>query len=333
MRGSVRPAAKRRLLVRAAFAAPLLCAIAANRAQSRHWPEKPIKLVLGYPTGGAADGIARPLQPKAEAQLGQPLIFEYRPGAGATLAADYVARAPADGYTVHLLDSGVLTIAPNARRLSYDPLTSFTPITMAVTGGVALVAHPSFSADNVPQLIALLKAKPGVYAYGTSGIGGPGHLAAELFKAMSGTEIVHVPYKGGAPAMIDLVGGQVPLLFASMGTAVPYIQSGKIKALGVTSTTRAGALPNVPTVAEQGVTGYDATTWFAFVGPAKLPPEVLLRLNAALTNALADAGVQLTLRRQGYEPAPGSSEQLHDRIKADLAKWGKVIHDHKLVFE
>lgn len=326
-------AAKRRLLLRAALATPLLCVTAANRAQSRTWPEKPIKLVLGYPTGGAADGIARPLQPKVEAQLGQPLIFEYRPGAGATIAADYVTRAAPDGHTVHLLDSGVLTILPNARKLSYDPLTSFTPITMAVTGGLALVAHPSLPADNVPQLIALLKAKPGVHAFGTSGIGGPGHLAAELFKAMSGTEMVHVSYKGGAPAMIDLIGGQVPLLFASMGTAVPYIQSGKIKALGVTSTTRPGVLPNVPTVAEQGLDGYDATVWFAFVGPAKLPSHVLSRLNGALTDALADAGVQNTLRRQGYEPAPSTPQQLYDRIKTDLAKWGKIIRDHKLVFE
>jgi len=289
--------------------------------------------VLGYPPGGATDGVARQLQVKLEGQLAQPLIFDYRPGAGATIAADYVARASPDGYTLHLVDSGALTILPNVRKLTYDPLSSFTLIGSVVSGGSVLVAHPSVPVDNVPQLISMLKGKPGAFAFGTSGIAGPNHLAAELFQAMSQTKMTHVPYKGGAPAMVDLVGGQVPLLFASMGSAVPYIDSSKIKALGVTSARRAAALPTVPTVAEQGLVGYEATTWFALVGPAKLPVDVVSRVGGALTDTLADTAVQTAIKRQGYEPAPSTPQQLCDLVQTDLAKWGKVIRDRNLKFE
>jgi len=329
----LRSLVKRRMLLRVAVAAPLLCLGTPRRAQSRTWPEKPIKLVLGYPTGGAADGVARQLQAKLEAQLAQPLIFDYRPGATGTIAADYVAHASPDGYTLHFVESGALTILPNARKLSYDPLSSFTLISLVASGGSVLVAHPSVPVDNVPQLISMLKGKPGAFAFGTAGIGSFGHLAAELFQARSQTEMTHVPYKGGAPAMIDLIGGQVPLLFASIGTAVPYIASGKIKALGVTSATRATALPAVPTVAEQGLSGYEVTMWFALVGPAKLPVEAVSRLRGSLTDTLADTAVQTAIKRQGYEPAPSTPQQLQARIQTDLAKWNEVIRDRKLTFE
>jgi tripartite-type tricarboxylate transporter receptor subunit TctC len=290
-------------------------------------------LVLGYPAAGGADGVARQLQAKLEAQLTQPLIFDYRPGATGTIAADYVARATPDGYTLHFAESAALTIVPNARQLSYDPLSSFTQIGLVASGGSVLVAHPSVPADNVPQLISLLKGKPGTFAFGTAGIGSFGHLAAELFQAMSHTEMAHVPYKGGAPAMIDLLGGHVPLLFASIGTAVPYIASGKIKALGVTSATRATSLPTVPTVAEQGLSGYEVTMWFALMGPSKLPLEAVSRLTSALTDTLADGAVQTAIKRQGYEPTPSTPQQLRDRIQTDLAKWSKVMRERKLTIE
>ena len=325
--------ARRRTLFRFALAAPLLSLATQIRAQSLAWPEKPIKLVLGYPTGGAADGVARQLQAKLEAKLGQSLIFDYRPGAGAAIAAEYVARATPDGYTLHLVDSGALTILPNVRKLSYDPLSSFTLIGSVAGGGSVLVAHPSVPVDNLPKLISMLKGKPGAFSFGTSGVGGSGHLAAELFLAMSQTEMTHVPYKGGAQAMVDLLGGQVPLLFASMGSAISYIESGKIKALGVTSPARAAALPAVPTFAEQGLTGYEATSWFALVGPSKLAIEVVSRLATALTDTLADTLVLNAIRRLGYEPAPSTPQQLHDRIRVDLAKWGTLIRDRKLTFE
>ncbi|MCW5622821.1 MAG: tripartite tricarboxylate transporter substrate binding protein [Burkholderiales bacterium] len=303
------------------------------RAQSGKWPRKPVKLVLGYPPGGATDGIARQVQARMEAQLTQPLIFDYRAGAGSTIAADYVARAAPDGYTLHIVDSGALTISPNARKLNYDPLSSFTPIGPICNGGTVLVAHPSLPVRDLAQLLVLLKAKPGALTFGTAGVGVPGHLAAELFQAMSYTEMAHVPYKGGAQAMVDLIGGQVPLLFASMGSAVPYIASGKIKALGVTSAQRATALPSVPTIAEQGLAGYEATTWFALVGPAKLPAEVVSRVGDALADALTDTAVRTAITGQGYEPAPGTPQQLHASIQADLTKWRKVIRDRKLEIE
>lgn len=321
------------MLLRWAFAAPLLHLAVPSRARAGRWPEKSVKLVLGYPPGGATDGIARQLQAKLEVRLAQPVIFDYRSGAGSTIAADYVARAAPDGYTLHIVDSGALTISPNARKLNYDPLSSFTPIGPICSGGTVLVAHPSLPVDNVPQLLALLKAKPGTLTFGTAGVGVPGHLAAELFQAMSHTQMAHVPYKGGAQAMIDLVGGQVPLLFASMGSAVPYISSGRVKALGVTSMKRATALPAVPTVAEQGLAGYEATTWFALVGPVKLPTEIVSRVAGALAEALADTAVHLALTRQGYEPAAGTPQQLHASIRDDLAKWRKVIRDRKLEIE
>jgi tripartite-type tricarboxylate transporter receptor subunit TctC len=324
---------KRRLLVQGALALPL--ATAMNRAfaqQTAGWPDRPIKVVLGYPPGGAADGAARPLEPRLQASLGQPILFDYRPGAGATVAAAFTAKAAPDGYTLHLTDSGPMTILPGGKRLPYDAFESFTPIGMVCSGGTLLVAHPSVAARNVPELVALLKAKPGM-TYGTSGVGGAGHLAAELLQAMAGVSMTHVPYKGGSQAVTDLVGGQVPLLFSSMATAIPFVQGGKINALAVTSSTRASALPDVSTVAEQGLAGFEASVWFAMVGPARLPADIVARVNAAQNAALADPAVQAAIRKQGYEPQPGSPADLARQIRLDSDKWGKVIRDAKIAFD
>lgn len=303
------------------------------RAQTKPWPDKPIRLVLGYTTGGAADSTARPLQPKLEAALGQPLVIEYKPGAGATIAVDFTAKAAPDGYTLHLVDSGPLTILPNGKKLSYDPQTSLTHIGLINAGGTAIVVHPSVPANNVAELVALAKSRAGGLAYGTSGIGGGGHLAAELLQAMTKAQFNHVPYKGGAPAMVDLIGGQIPCLFASLGTAVQHIQSGRIKAIAVTSSTRAGALPNVLTVAEQGFPGYEASVWFGLVAPAGLPAEIVDKVNKALNAALADPAVAEAIRKLGYDPVPSTPQELSARIRDDLAKWGKVIKDSKIQLE
>lgn len=321
------------MLIKASIGAAVASLGVGLRAQTRRWPEKPLRIVVGYATGGAADAVGRQLQPQMESTLGQPLVFDYRPGAGGLIAADYVLRAPADGYTTFLTDSGPPAILPNARKLSYDPLTSFTPIGMLATSGTVIVAHPSFPADNVSQLIAMLKAKPGQVVFGTSGVGGPAHLAAELFQAMSGTSMTHLGYKGGAPAMVDLLGGQILLLFASPGTSVPQIQSGKIKALGVTSPARLAALPDVPTVAEQGVRDYEALNWFGLIGPAPMPTEIVTRINGALNAALSVTAAADAIRRLGYTPAPGTPQQFAQRIKLDLAKWGAIIRSRKLTLE
>lgn len=322
----------RRRVLAAALGLPLAGAMGRVFAQSRAWPDKPIRIVLGYPPGGAADGTARPLEPKMQAMLGQPLLFDYKPGAGATIAADFTSKAPSDGYTLHFIDSGPMTILPNGKKLGYDPFASFTPIGMACDGGTLLVAHPSVKANTVQELIAEAKAKPGALSYGTSGIGGAGHLAAELFQSMTSTRMTHVPYKGGSQAVADLVGGQVPLLFSSMATAIPHVNTGKIKAIAVTSSTRASALPNVPTVAEQGLPGFEASVWFALVGPAKVPAEIVAKVNAALNAALAEPAVQEAIRKQGYEPAASSPDAFAARIRADYEKWGKVIRDANISF-
>ena len=336
----VHPDAQRRRLLGAALAAPFATALASTLASafnSAHaqgkWPEKPIRMILGYPSGGSADGSLRPLQPKMEAVLGQPMIVDYRPGAGATIAVDLTAKAPADGYTLHLVDSGPLTILPNGKKLPYDPQKDLTPIGLACGGGAMVVVHPSVPASNVQELVKLAKAKPGFYSYGTSGIGGAGHLAAELLQSMTGIELVHVPYKGGSQAAVELMGGQIPLLFSSMGTAVPHVATGKMKPLGVTSEKRAGAVPNIPTIAEQGFPGYEASVWFALVGPPGLPAPIVATANKALAAALANAEVQEQIKRIGYDTMPGTPADLTARIASDLVKWGKVIRDKKIVFE
>lgn len=322
----------RRRLIAAALGLPLAGIAGRALAQAQPWPNKPIRIVLGYPPGGAADGLARPLESKMQGLLGQPLLFDYKPGAGATIAADITSKAAPDGYTLHFVDSGPLTILPNGKKLAYDPFGSFTPIGMGCDGGTLLVAHPSVKANTVQELIAAAKADPGALSYGTSGIGGGGHLAAELLQSMTGTKMTHVPYKGGSQAVADLIGGQVPLLFSSMATAIPHVKTGKIKAIAVTSSTRASALPDVPTVAEQGLPGFEASVWFAMVGPAGLPAEIVARVNEAMNAALNDPAVQEAVRKQGYEPAPGSADAFAKRIRADYEKWGKVIRDANISF-
>jgi tripartite-type tricarboxylate transporter receptor subunit TctC len=311
----------------------LAAACGASSASAQPWPAKPIRLVLGYTVGGAAEGTARALQPRLEQLLGQPLVMEYKPGAGATIAVEYTAKSAPDGYTLHLVDSGPLTILPNARKVGYDPIKSIAPIGLVCAGGTILVAHPSVPAANLEDLVRLARAKPGSLSYGTSGVGGAGHLAGELFKTVTRTDLVHVPYKGGGPAITELLGGQLPLLFSSMGTAVPYVKAGKIKALGVTSPDRASALPDVPTIAEQGYPGFDATVWFALVGPPRLANDIIARMNQALRTTLDDPQVQDGIRKQGYEPSPTTPQGLLDRIRSDLVKWGKVVRDANIVIE
>jgi tripartite-type tricarboxylate transporter receptor subunit TctC len=326
------PSTSRRRVLAASAAAPLAVAMPRAVAQQGGWPDKPVRLILGYPPGGAADGVARPREPRLQAGLGQPRVFDYKPGAGATLAAALCAKAAPDGYTLHLTDAGPMCIVPAGKKLPYDPLADFTPIGNVCAGGTLVVAHPSLGVKSIADLVAAAKAKPGL-VYGTSGVGGAGHLAAELLQSMAGVQLTHAPYKGGNQAAADLVGGQIPLLFSSMSTAIPFVQQGKIVALGVTSATRASVLPDVPTVAEQGLPGFEASLWFGLVGPAKLPAEIVTKAHAALTATLADRAVQDAIRRQGYEPVPGSTAEFAARIRADGEKWAKVVRDAKIAFD
>ena len=302
-------------------------------AFAQAWPAKPIKLILAYPPGGATDALARLLSAKMEPVLKQPLAIEHRPGANATLGAQIAASAPPDGYTLHLVGAAPVTIAPNLQKLPYDPLTSFTPIGFICANGTAIVAHPSVPANSLAELINLARRHPGKLSYGTSGVASAQHMAAELLQAAAQVQMVHVAYKGGAAAMNDLLGGHLPVLFASMATAVPHVKSGKIKGLAVTTPARVPAIADVPTVAEVGYPGFEALGWFGLVGPAKLPADIVSRASKALATALEDKSVQQAIRQLGYEPMPGTPDDFAAVIRNDLEKWRRVVDEAKIKLE
>lgn len=315
---------QRRTLLRLAGAAPAALALPALHAST--WPSQAFKLHIGYSTGGAADIVARTLAVRLERLLGQPVVFEYKPGAGGAIAAAYVARQPADGYQLYLADTGSMAIIPNLRSVAYDPLRDFTPLGYVGASGLVLLVNNEVPATDVPSLVKLLKDKPEAYAYSSSGIGSPHQLAGELFKQLTGTQIRHVPYRGAAPAMNDLMAGQVQLAFATIAPALPLIQAGRMRAIAVTSAQRSSSLKQLPTVAEQGVAGYEATPWFAMVAPPQLPAAIAQRLQQAMAQTVADPEVVATLERYGVEDATVQTPAwLQERIRADHAKWGQVI--------
>jgi tripartite-type tricarboxylate transporter receptor subunit TctC len=265
------------------------------------WPAQPLKVVIGYPPGGAADMVARALAPVVQKQLGQPLIMDYRPGAGGSIAATAVAQSSADGYLLYLADTGGMSIIPHLRQVGYDPVSSFTPISRIGSSGLVVLVNPQLPVTDIPSLIRLLKEKPDNYTYSSSGLGSPHHLSGELFKQMTGTQMRHIPYRGAAPALADLMAGVVNLSFATIGPALQHIQAGKVRAIGVTSPQRSPSLPQVPTIAEQRVAGYDATFWFAIVGPPSLPKAIASRLQSAFAAGLRDKEVVASIERLGSE--------------------------------
>ncbi|MSP34261.1 MAG: tripartite tricarboxylate transporter substrate binding protein [Limnohabitans sp.] len=292
---------------------------------SAEYPDKPIRMVVGYAPGGAADKLVRPITDRLARILKQPFVVDYKPGAGAALAAELTAKAPADGYTLHITDSGPMTILPHMRKLGYDPLSSFTPISMVGGGGVVVVVLPSSKATDMKSLIELAKKDPKNWSYGTSGVGGVGHLAGEQFKAAAKINMDHIPYKGGSPAITELLGGHVPILFSSLGAAASHIQAGRLRALADSSGKRSSMFPDVPTMAEAGFPGFDASIWFSIVGPAGLPKEVMDKLVPALTSVMRDPEVILAIKREGYDPMPMTPQQTAERIKSDFELWGKTV--------
>lgn len=304
--------------------ASVLMMSALNSAHAE-WPDKPIKMLVGYAPGGAADKLIRPVADKLSKILGQQFIIDYKPGAGATIALDQTAKAAPDGYTLHITDSGPMTIVPNMRKTPYDPLKDFTPISMIGGGGTVIVVLPTSPAKDIKSLVELAKKDPKSWSYGTSGIGGVGHLAGEQFKSAAGLDITHVPYKGGNPAMSELLGGHVPVLFSSLGAAAPHIKAGKVIALADTASQRSSSFPNVPTLAESGYPGFDATIWFGIVGPAGLPKPVMDKLVPALDQVMKDPEVIEAIKREGYDPMVMTPKQTGERIAADLASWGKTV--------
>jgi len=298
----------------------------AGRAAAAGYPEKPVRLIVPYPAGGGADAWSRIIASRLEKQLGQPVVFDYRPGGSTTIGADATARSPADGYTIHLYDSTAFAYVPNMRRVSYDPIRSFVPLAYLGVLPFVIVAHPSLPVKTIPELVAHAKANPGKLTCASAGVGSPHHLIAELFKSRNGITMNHVPYKGASQYIADLVGGQVDLAVSTVGPAAQHVQAGRLRALGVSTARRSMALPDVPTIAEQGIEGFDEKPWNCFVAPAGLPAEPLERLRAAFKGVLEDPEVVAALNKAGCEEVGRVPVgQLTEMMRSDLAKWGEVI--------
>ena len=312
-----------------AFAAGL-AALAQCAAAQGTYPTRTITMVVGFAPGGGTDTVARIIAQKVGGSVGQSVIVENKPGAGGNVATDHVARSAPDGYTLLLGSVGSLAVAPHLiAKLPYDPLRDFAPITMAVEFANVLVVQPSV-ANSLAEFVKLAKDKPGTLTYGSSGIGGAGHLAGELLRIMAGIDIVHVPYKGGSPAIQGMLGGQVSSIFATPVTAGPHIKAGKVRAIATTGATRSTYLPDVPTVAESGYPGYEATNWYAYLAPAATPKPVLERLHRELVQALTAPDVREQLDKQGMEAKPGTPDELMKYMEREYATWGRVVKEAKI---
>ena len=308
-----------------AFSA-LLAASAAAFAQT--YPSKPIRLIVPFPPGGSADILARAIGQKAGEGLGQPFVVENRPGAGTAIGADALAKSAPDGYAVMIgtVSSHAINPALNP-KLPYDPLKDFTPVSLVATIPFAMIVHPSVPAKNVQEFIALAKAKPGSLNYSSAGNGTSNHLAGELLKSMARVDIVHVPYKGSAPALNDLIAGQVSLMFDLVLTAAPHVKSGAVRGLAVTGAQRSSALPELPTVAESGVPGYEVSAWFGIFAPAGLAQPVVQRLNAEFVKGLQQPDLRQRLASQGAEPLTSTPEEFGSYLRSEIAKWAKVVKE------
>jgi tripartite-type tricarboxylate transporter receptor subunit TctC len=308
-------------LAAAALAAAGLFAAQPLAAQT--FPTKPVRLVIGFAPGGGTDVTARALSNKLVGTLGQQVIVDNRPGHSGTIAADIVSKATPDGHTV-LLGTIALVINPVlTKNMPFDTFKDLVPVTQAVDSTNILIVHPSVPAKSVKELIALAKSKP--LNAGSSGIGGTGHLAVELFNLQAGTKITHVPYKGGGPAMIDLLAGNINLIFATAASSISHIKAGKARALAVTTAKRSALVPDLPTVAEAGLKGYEANNWNGFFVPAGTPRPVITKLNKELAAALTAPDIKEFLFKQGLDAAPGTPEQFAKYIKAEYTKWARVI--------
>lgn len=296
-------------------------------AVAQQYPTKPIKLILPFPTGGATDVMSRILAEKLTPRLGQTVIVENKPGAGTMLASEYVAKAPADGYTL-LMAASSLVIAPSLySKVNYDPIKDFTPVTQVAAVIHLVVVNPNLPVKSIQDLIAYLKANPGKVSYGSTGSGTSTHLEAELFKKMAGVEIQHIPYKGSTPALADLVGGQTSMMFDPIASSKPYLESGRLRALAVTTGQRSVSAPELPTVAESGLPGYEAMPWLGIVAPAGTPKVIVDRLYKEVSEVLKMQDVQDRFKSLGLDIIGNSPAQFATFIAQDQKKWDQVIKD------
>ena len=291
------------------------------------YPARPLRLVVAYPPGGPVDIVARTLGQAMTGPLGQAVVVDNRAGANGIIGSEHVARAAPDGYTL-LLTSTPLTIQESLyKKLPYSALRDFTYLAAAGSGPQMLVVHEAVPAQNLRELIALAKAQPGKLNFASPGAGGANHLAAEMLKTMAGIEATHVPYKGFAPAEADLLGGRISFMFSSLPAAMQHVRSGRLRAIGVTSTQRARSAPEVPTLAEAGLPGFDVSSWYGVVGPAGLAQEVVVKINAAVNSALESAAMKERLATLGVEAPASTPEQFAEFIRRDIGKWARVVKD------
>jgi tripartite-type tricarboxylate transporter receptor subunit TctC len=303
----------------------LAAVLSPAHAQTAAWPTKPVRIVVTFPTGGAPDTLARLLAEKW-APLGQPVTVDNKPGAGGNIGADLVAKAPGDGHTLVIGTVGTHAINPSLyAKMPYHNVRDFTPISFLASTPNLLVVNNTVPAGNVKELIELAKKQQ--LFFGSSGSGTSIHLSGELFNTMAGVKMQHIPYKGRAEAIPDLLGGRIQMIFDNMPSALPLVQEGKLKAIAVTSAQRSAAAPNIPTIAESGLPGFEATSWFALLGAPGIPRDVQMRINAETLKALALPDVKEKLAKLGLDPAPGTPEALATRIQAETLKWAKVVKD------
>jgi len=294
-------------------------------AAQQAYPSKPVRIISPFPPGGGNDALCRIVAQKLVEGLKQQVIVENRAGANGIVGTEVAARSAPDGYTIVLIPSGHAVNATLYRKLPFDSIRDFTPITLAGSSPLVLAVHPSLPVKSVTELVALARARPGQLTYVSAGVGASGHLGGALFETLTGTKMVHIPYKGMAVAITDLMSGQVSLTFGTSLSVIPHARSGRLRALATTGARRSPALPDLPTVAEAGVPGYEASLWYGFVGPARLPPEVVRRLNSAIVAVLGLPDVRDRLASQGVDPQPTTPEEFAQLLASDVERWAKVI--------
>lgn len=318
-------AGRRQMLTTCATAAVALAMPWATRAYAANYPDKPIRFLVPYPPGGGTDVIARIVQERFQAVLGQPIIIENKGGAGGSLGTEAASRAAPDGHTV-LFTLSSHTINPAIfPKLSFDTVKDFEAIGTVASLPQILVANPQFPVNSVAELVALAKARPTLLSFASVGNGSPGHLAGELFKVRTGTQMTHIPYRGGGPAVNDVLGGQVPLLWVSIPAAAQFVKSGQLKALGVSTTKRSAAFPEVPTMQEAGISDFEVDSWYAMFVPAKTSRSVIEKLNVALNSVVADPAIKEKLLAQGSEGVGGTPEALSRTVANELPKWVRLV--------
>jgi tripartite-type tricarboxylate transporter receptor subunit TctC len=305
-------------------AAGVLLALTATVAAQQDYPSRPVRMVIPFPPGGSIDVVGRAIATPLGELLGKQVIVENRAGAGAVIGTEIVANAPKDGYTL-LVTSLTHTINPSLYKLPFDPIRSFAPVAMIATGPLVLVVNPALEAKSVKELIALAKAKPGQLQYSSAGVGTFTHLGAELFKLTAGVDLLHVPFRGGGPALIDVIGGHTQMNFANLIAAMPHIRSGKLRALGVGGTTRVAMLPDIPTIAEAGVPGYEVVNWWGVLAPAGTPAPIVAKLHSTLAAVQDNGDLQQRLANEGAVVVKTSSAEYGKFIETEIEKWARVV--------